>query len=160
MHLITSSLRPAVSNGSDEGARNRMAEGALFGGNAGVAAVHAFAYPLGGTFHIPHGLANSVMLPVIMKYNMAGNELKYVELARAMTGGYTDDISPEAAVAFVNTLSDDLQIPRNLKSLDIPESAIEDLANGAVQVTRLLANNPRKIDLDDARNIYMDAYRR
>lgn len=129
-------------------------------GNAGVTAVHAFAYPLGGIFHIPHGLANSVMLPVIMKYNMAGSEKKYIELARAMNNEYIDDIGPETAVTCINALSDDLDIPRNLKALDIPESAIEEMANGAIQVTRLLSNNPRKIDLDDARTIYTDAYHR
>ena len=164
VRLISKNVRAAFTDGENRAARETMLMGSLLGGiafgNAGVAAVHAFAYPLGGTFHIPHGLANSVMLPVIMEYNMAGNEGKYVELARAMTGEHSDDIGPEAAVAFVNGLSDDLQIPRNLEALDIPESAIEDLAQGAIKVTRLLANNPRKVELDDARTIYTDAYNR
>jgi len=164
VRLISENIRTAFTDGENRRAREAMLLGSLMAGiafaNAGVAAVHAFAYPLGGTFHIPHGLANSVILPVIMEYNMAGNEKKYIELVRAMTGEYADDTGPEAAVAFINTLSDDLKIPRNLKALDIPESAIEKMAEGAIQVTRLLANNPRKIDLDDARRIYTDAYNR
>ena len=164
VRLISENLRTAFADGSNRTAREAMLLGSLLAGiafgNAGVAAVHAFAYPLGGTFHIPHGLANSVMLPVIMEYNMAGTEPKYMELARAMTGEHSDDIGPEAAVAFVNTLSEDLQIPRNLKALNIPENAIESLARGAIKVTRLLANNPRRVELDDARTIYIDAYNR
>jgi alcohol dehydrogenase class IV len=162
--LISGNIRRAFTDGTDRAARGAMLLGSLFAGiafgNAGVAAVHAFAYPLGGLFHIPHGLANSVMLPVIMEYNMAGSEPKYIELAQAMTGEHAGDIGPEAAVTYINALSDDLDIPRNLKALDIPESAVEKMAKGAVQVTRLLSNNPRKIDLDDAVTIYTDAYRR
>jgi alcohol dehydrogenase class IV len=164
VRLISENIRTAFTDGEDRTAREAMLLGSLMAGiafaNAGVAAVHAFAYPLGGIFHIPHGLANSVMLPVIMEYNMAGNEKKYIELARAMTGEFTDDIGPKSAVAFINTLSDDLAIPRNLKALDIPESAVEEMAAGAMQVTRLLVNNPRKIDLDDAIRIYTDVYHR
>ncbi|MCD6569857.1 MAG: iron-containing alcohol dehydrogenase [Deltaproteobacteria bacterium] len=160
--LISNNIRKAYKNGTDIKAREAMLKGSLLAGiafaNAGVTAVHAFAYPLGGTYHIPHGLANSVMLPVVMEYNMVGSEDKFTDLARCMLD--KEDVNAQSAVAFVNKLSSDLNIPRNLAELEIPGEVISDLAEGAMKVTRLLANNPRKIELEDAKKIYTAAYKR
>jgi alcohol dehydrogenase class IV len=160
--LIAANLRTVFAAGSNMEARSGMLLGSLYAGisfaNAGVTAVHAFAYPLGGMFHVPHGLANSLMLPTVLEYNLIGNEERFSQVAALLTG------NPEAkaadAAAFVNKLSRDLQMPQNLKEAGIPEEAIEPMAEGAVQVTRLLVNNPRPIDLNAAIEIYRAAFAR
>ena len=161
VRLISQNIFDSYSDGNNLFAREQMLMGSLLAGmafaNAGVAAVHAFAYPLGGTYHIAHGLSNSVMLPTIMEYNMIGCEKKYIELAKAMTNG-DEDITLETAVRFVQKLSLDLNIPQSLKAFDIPKEAIPDLAASAMKVTRLLVNNPRKIEINDAIDIYTKVY--
>lgn len=165
MELISQYLRIAFANGDNLLARSNMMLGSLLGGmafaNAGVGAVHAFAYPLGGEFHIPHGLANTMMLPYVMRYNILGCPHKFAQMAKAF-GEKVDGLSEldgaEAAVKFVERLSDDIKVPRRLRDVKIPEGAISGLAEAAMKVTRLLANNPRKITLEDAVTIYRSAY--
>ena len=161
IRLIMGNIRTAFANGSDLTARSRMLEGSLVAGmafaNAGVTAVHAFAYPIGAEFHIPHGVANSIMLAPVMEFNMLGNIQKFGELA-GLLGEVTDGMnSREMAMAAVNairTLSDDLQIPNKLSSFGIKDADIPMLAEGVMKVTRLLANNPRVLTQDDAERIY------
>lgn len=165
MDLCSKNLRMAYAHGENLAARSNMMEGSLLAGiafaNAGVGAVHAFAYPLGGEFHLPHGLTNTLMLPYIMRYNILGCPHKFAQMAKAF-GEKVEELSDldgaEAAVRFVERLSDDLRVPRRLRDVGIPESAIHGLAEGAMKVTRLLANNPRKIILEDAVAIYQAAY--
>ena len=91
MRLIFGNLRTAYANGEDLEARATMLEGSLLAGmafaNAGVTAVHAFAYPIGAEFHIPHGVANSIMLPPVMEFNMIGNLEKFAEIAKFRRAG-------------------------------------------------------------------------
>ncbi len=165
MELISRNLRVAYAHGENLAVRSKMLEGSLLAGmafaNAGVAAVHAFAYPLGGEFHIAHGLANTLMLPYLMRYNIIGCPGKFRQMAGAF-GERVEALSEldaaEAAVRFVERLSDDLRVPRKLRAVGIPESAIPGLADSAMKVTRLLVNNPRKITPQDAVAIYQAAY--
>ena len=158
--IIYENIREAYNNGSNIIARDNMLTGSLLAGmafaNAGVAAVHAFSYPLGGMFHVPHGLANSVMLPSILEYNLVGSEDKYVQIAGIITGKEESD--PNVAVSEITKLCKDLDIPMSLAEMNIPESAIESMAEAAMKVTRLLNNNPRKITIEDARQLYKKAY--
>jgi len=165
MELISKNLRMAFAHGENLVARSKMLEGSLLAGmafaNAGVGAVHAFAYPLGGEFHIPHGLSNTLMLPYVMRYNTIANPPKFVQMAKAFgekIEGLSELDGAERAVKFVEHLSDDIRVPRRLRDVNIPESAIPRLAEGAMKVTRLLVNNPRKIALEDAIAIYQSAY--
>ncbi len=165
MELISKNLRMAYARGEDLEARSHVMEGSVLAGmafaNAGVTAVHAFAYPLGGEFHIAHGLANTLMLPYIMRFNIIGNPPKFAQTAKAFgvkTEGLSDLDAAEAAVRFVERLADDIRVPRRLRDVKIPESAIPQMAEGAMKGTRLLVNNPRKITLDDAIAIYRSAY--
>jgi len=143
-----------------------MLEGSLLAGmafaNAGVTAVHAFAYPLGGEFHhIPHGLANAVMLPHVLRFNMLGNLHKFAGVAsalRAAAGELTDRQAAEEGLAVIEGLMADLEIPSCLRDLQVPEEAIPKMALGVMKVTRLLANNPRRISLQDAERIYRAAW--
>ncbi len=165
MELLYDNIRTAYARGEDLEARSRMLEGSLLAGiafaNAGVTAVHAFAYPLGGEFHVAHGLANSVMLPHVMRFNLLGNLPKFADIGSAL-GLNTDSLpDKEAALEALEAIEDlmaDLNIPRRLRDLNIPQEAIPALAEGVMKVTRLLANNPRRISLEDARRIYEEAW--
>ena len=161
LSLIVGNIRTAFANGSDLEARTHMLEGSLLAGmafaNAGVTAVHAFAYPIGAEFHIPHGVANSIMLAPVMEFNMLGNIKKFAELADLMgenTAGMSQREMAKAAVKAMKTLSEDLQIPRNLSQFGVKDTDIPMLAEGVMKVTRLLANNPRVLTMEDAEKIY------
>jgi alcohol dehydrogenase class IV len=165
MELISKNLRMAYAYGENLSARSNMMEGSLLAGiafaNAGVGAVHAFAYPLGAEFHLAHGLTNTLMLPYVMRYNILGCSYKFATMAKAFgekVEGLSELDAAEAAVKFVERLSDDLRVPRRLRDVGIREDAIPRLAEAAMKVTRLLANNPRKISLEDANAIYKSAY--
>jgi alcohol dehydrogenase class IV len=165
MELIAKNLRMAYAHGENLRVRSNLLEGSLLAGmafaNAGVAAVHAFAYPLGGEFHIAHGLANTLMLPYVMRYNIIGCPDKFAQMARAFgepIEGLSELDAAEAAVKYIERLSDDLRVPRRLRAVGIPESAVPQMAESAMKVTRLLVNNPRKIALEDAIAIYTSAY--
>jgi alcohol dehydrogenase len=162
IELIAGNIRTAFANGQDLPARSRKLEGSLLAGmafaNAGVTAVHAFAYPIGAEFHIPHGVANSIMLAPVMEFNMLGNLNKFARMA-SLLGEQTADLSERkmalAAVQALRTLAEDLQIPDHLSRFGVKEADIPMLAEGVMKVTRLLANNPRTITGKDAEKIYM-----
>jgi len=165
MELLSKNIRMAFAHGENLTARSNMMEGSLLAGiafaNAGVGAVHAFAYPLGGEFHLAHGLTNTLMLPYIMRYNILGCPDRFATMARAFgekVEGLSELDAAEAAVKFVERLSDDLRVPRRLRDVGIPKKAISGLAEAAMKVTRLLANNPRRMTLEDAKAIYKSAY--
>lgn len=162
MELIFENIRTAYANGSDLPARAAMLEGSLLAGmafaNAGVTAVHAFAYPIGAEFHIPHGVANSMMLAPVMEFNMLGNLTKFAAMAELFgedVEGYSKRDAAEAAVEALKTLADDLRIPTRLSEFGVKEEHIPALAEGVMKVTRLLANNPRELTLQDAEEIYL-----
>lgn len=165
MRLIVGSLRTAVSNGSDKEARNNMSEGALLAGiafgNAGVAATHALAYPLGARFHVSHGVANGLLLPYVMECNLSANLPKYVVIAQ-MLGGKTEGLSLQEAakqgVEAAKVLAADIGIPLHLRELGVPKEALEGMAVATMDVTRLLANNPKKLTMDDVRCIWENAW--
>jgi alcohol dehydrogenase len=165
MELLSKNLRMAYAHGGNLTARSCVIEGSLLAGiafaNAGVGAVHAFAYPLGGEFHLAHGLTNTLMLPYVMRYNILGCPSKFAQMAKAFgekVEGISELIGAEIAVRFIERLSDDIRVPRRLRDVGIPEDAIPRLAEAAMKVTRLLANNPRKVTLEDAVAIYKSAY--
>jgi len=165
MELLSKNITMAFAHGENLVARSNMMEGSLLAGiafaNAGVGAVHAFAYPLGGEFHLAHGLTNTLMLPYVMRYNILACPTKFAQMAKAFgekVEGISELVGAEIAVRFVERLSDDLRVPRRLRDVGIPEDAIPRLAEAAMKVTRLLANNPRKLILEDAVAIYKSAY--
>ncbi|WP_209123788.1 iron-containing alcohol dehydrogenase [Alkalihalobacillus sp. BA299] len=163
--LISRSLRTAVHNGKDLKAREDMAMGSLLAGislgNAGVGAVHALAYPLGGKFKVPHGVANSLLLPYVMKYNVVANLEKFAEVAKAMgenVEGLSTRDAAEQAVHAMATLSKDVGIPASIKDVGVSVEDIPALAEEASKIDRLLNNNPRTLNVKDIEKIYMEAY--
>lgn len=165
IQLISDNLRTCVHNGRDLEARERMLLGSLYAGlglaNAGVTAVHSLSYPLGGQYGVPHGLANTLLLPHVMAFNLPGNLEKFAVIAEVM-GEVIDDLplreAAWLAVEAVKTLIEDCGIYTTLEVLDIPRDAFPELAKVAMTVARPLENNPRKLTIDDAIEIYEDAY--
>jgi alcohol dehydrogenase class IV len=165
MQLVSDNLRKAVSDGSNKDARSAMAEGALLAGiafgNSGVAAVHALAYPLGARFHVSHGVANGLLLPYVMECNLAGNPSKYASVAEILGEQIRGAAPLEAAaegVKAVKNLIKDIGIPHRLRDLNVPGEALEGMAVATMDVTRLLANNPKELTLDDVRGIWQSAW--
>ncbi len=161
MWLISQNIRTAFANGSNLDARAKMLEGSLLAGmafaNAGVTAVHAFAYPIGAEFHIPHGVANSIMLAAVMEFNMLGSVPKFAVMAELLgenTQGLSEREAASVAVESLRSLAADVEIPSSLSEFGVKDEDIPSLAQGVMKVTRLLANNPRELKLEDAEKIY------
>ncbi len=164
IRLIGANLVKAYQNGKDVEAREKVALGSLYGGlglgPVNTAAVHALSYPLGGEFHIPHGLSNAVLLPYVMKFNMVASPRKYADVAVALGAKReTSDLkTAEKGVQKVFELCQALDVPVKLSELNIPKDAIGRMVEGAMKVTRLLRNNPRPLTAEDAEKIYSEAY--
>lgn len=164
IELLAKNLLRAVKDGSDLEAREACALGSLYGGlclgPVNTAAVHALSYPLGGEYHIPHGLSNAILLPSVMKFNRPANLKKYAEVAVAMGApvGKNDDETAQNGVDFIYQLSEAVGIPAKLSDIGIPQEAVPHLAKAAMEVQRLLKNNPREVTEQDAINIYNSLY--
>lgn len=162
--LIAANLERAVKNGKDQEAREAMALGSMYGGlclgPVNTAAVHALSYPLGGEFHISHGLSNAILLPSVMRFNYSANPEKYAEVAIAcgVERKENDEKTAMAGVDFITELSKRCGIPTTLSELNIPESAVDRMAKAAMNVQRLLKNNPRTVTEADAKEIYESLY--
>jgi alcohol dehydrogenase len=162
--LIASNLGKAYANGGNIEARSAMLLGSLLAGKAlataGVGLVHAMAYPLGGMHKIPHGLANAVLLPYVMAYNLIGAPERFSTLAEMFgvdVSGMTLREAAEAAVEAVWRLNDDVGIPKNLQELGIPREDIPEMAKIALTVARPVANNPRRPSREEVEAIYEEA---
>ncbi|AEN89312.1 Iron-containing alcohol dehydrogenase [Priestia megaterium WSH-002] len=165
IRMISSSLRTAVENGEDKEARTQMSYGSYLAGlaffNAGVAGVHALAYPLGGQFHISHGESNAVLLPYVMGYIRSSCVTKMRDIFEALGGNATSLSTEEASyqcVKHLQTLVKDVGIPQTLRGFDIPESALQKLTEDGVQQKRILARSPLPLHEKDIRAIYQSAY--
>ena len=145
-------------------AREALAFGSLYGGlclgPVNTAAVHALSYPLGGEFHIPHGLSNAILLPSVMKFNMPANIKRHAEVAIALgcEPGKNDEETAQRGVDYIYRLASAVGIPDKLTALGIPQTAVDGMAKAAMQVQRLLKNNPREVTEQDARDIYNSLY--
>lgn len=165
IRMISSSLRTAVENGEDKEARTQMSYGSYLAGlaffNAGVAGVHALAYPLGGQFHISHGESNAVLLPYVMGYIRSSCVTKMRDIFEALGGNATSLSTEEASyqcVKHLQSLVKDVGIPQTLRGFDIPESALQKLTEDGVQQKRILARSPLPLHEKDIRAIYQSAY--
>jgi alcohol dehydrogenase len=164
--LLAPNLLAACNCGSNLAVREAMLLGAMYAGqafaNAPVAAVHALAYPIGGDFHVPHGLSNSLVLPHVMRFNAPVASRLYAELAAIVVPGLdehaADDVKAEALIVHLERLIEATGIPRRLREVGIEPDDLPWLAGDAMQQTRLLANNPRQLELRDALAIYRAAY--
>jgi len=162
---IGKSLRQAVDNGSDLSARSNMLLGSLLAGiglaNAGVTAAHSLAYPLGGIFRVAHGVANALLLPSVMEFNVFSCPEKFGKIAEAL-GEKVEGLSVREAairaVDLVKRLAKDLGVPQRLSDLGIPAAAIPGMAEEAMKVTRPLENNPKPVSLGETIRIYQKVF--
>lgn len=161
IRLIGRSIRRAYRDGQDVAAREDMLMGAYWGGvciaTSSTTAVHALAYPLGGTYRMAHGLSNAILLPSVMAFNQQGNEQRFAAMAAALglpCDGLSETAAADAFVQALHQLNTDLNIAHSLTGFGITAADIEGLVEGAAKVTRLLDNNPRPMTRDDMRQIY------
>ena len=168
LKLLGGAIETAVFEGSNVEARGNMLIGAMLAGkafaNSPVAAVHALAYPIGGTFHISHGLSNSLVLPYVLRFNSVDVKAakNYAELAQYVFPNLNINQGNQAVCAeFIDkmeNLSKRLGLPQKLREVNIPKNACEKMASDAMKQTRLLVNNPREITEADALSIYQAAW--
>ncbi|SFG37837.1 Iron-containing alcohol dehydrogenase [Desulfotomaculum arcticum] len=165
IRLVTENLRTAVFQGVNVEARTGMAAASLYAGiafgNAGVTAVHALAYPLGARYHVPHGLANAILLPAVMRHNLPGNLERFAVVADVISAGAAAEMVRDKAllgVEEVAALSADVGIPSRLRDLSVKEEDLAAMADEASHISRLLANNPRPMDSEAIRVVYEACY--
>ncbi|PHP68799.1 alcohol dehydrogenase [Zhengella mangrovi] len=170
LELLGANIEEAVFNGSNREARAAMLLGSMLAGqafaNSPVAAVHALAYPIGGIFHVPHGLSNALVLPHVLRFNAAettnGSERLYAELApHAFPDLGQEGGSQATCAAFIERLaglSEKLGLETRLRQVGIGEEHLEQMASDAMKQTRLLVNNPREVSESDALAIYRAAW--
>ena len=168
LKLLAGSIEKVVFDGSDIDARGNMLIGAMLAGkafaNSPVAAVHALAYPIGGTFHVSHGLSNSLVLPYVLRFNSVDSKTAkdYAELAPFIFPEINNDQGSQAIckefIDKLEVLSKKIGLPQKLREVNIPKEACKKMASDAMKQTRLLVNNPREVLESDALNIYEAAW--
>ena len=164
LRLLSSNLVTVCDDGKNLPARQAMLLGAMLAGqafsNAPVAAVHALAYPIGGIFHVPHGLSNALVLPHVLRFNASHAEPLYAELAAIVAPHATgsDAARCDALISTMEALADKVGIETRLRQVGIAVTDIDRLADAAMLQTRLLTNNPRELRRADAHAIYTAAW--
>jgi alcohol dehydrogenase class IV len=164
IRLIGANLKLAFENGEDVDARANLALGSLYGGlclgPVNTAAVHALAYPLGGRFHVAHGVSNALLLPYVMEFNIPEAPGRYAKIAQALGAEQThsDIETARRGLEKIKQLLRDCRLPTKLSEIRVPKEAIDSLAESTMTVTRLLKNNLREVTLQDAKRIYEEAF--
>jgi alcohol dehydrogenase len=161
---IGRSIETAVREGTSRSARADVMLGALYGGlclgPVNTAAIHALSYPLGGEYRIPHGVANSLLMPHVFRFNIPAMAGRYADIAigiGCIDTGSTHDTAAAGLDRLVE-MSRNCGIPQRLRDVKVPEDALPRLAREAMKVTRLLRNNPRELSAADAERIYREAF--
>ena len=160
IRLISENLLRAVNDGKNLEARAALALGSLYGGlclgPVNTAAVHALSYPLGGKFRVAHGVANALLLPHVLRFNVSAAPERHAEISAALGVARNGSAltTAEHGVEFLSKLSRDCGVPQTLSALNIPRAAIPEMAKAAMQVQRLLKNNLRVVTEADAVKIY------
>lgn len=166
LRMLGANIERAVYDGADRAARGSMLLGSMLAGqafaNSPVAAVHALAYPIGGGFHIPHGLSNALVLPHVLRFNAPEAASDYAEIAADVFPDLVGEEEVEArCVAFIDRLaglSARVGLPLRLRDVGIEEGHLPGMARDAMQQARLLVNNPREVTEADAHAIYRAAW--
>jgi alcohol dehydrogenase class IV len=163
LKLLSSNLVAACEDSKNLQARQSMLLGAMLAGqcfaNAPVAAVHALAYPIGGVFHVPHGLSNALVLPHVLRFNVSHAAPLYAELAEILVPQVQGSVEARshALIAAMEQLAARVGIETRLRQVGITDGDLDRLADDAMLQTRLLTNNPRELSRQDAWAIYAAA---
>jgi alcohol dehydrogenase class IV len=166
LRLLGANIQIAVFDGANLAARSAMLLGSMLAGqafaNSPVAAVHALAYPVGGTFHVPHGLSNALVLPHVLRFNAPEAASLYAEIAADAFPDLEREAGVQAkCVGFIEslaTLCSLLGMKTKLRDVGIREGHLSQMAKDAMKQQRLLINNPRPMTESDALAIYRAAW--
>lgn len=160
--LIFANIREAYNNPDNMDAKNKMLIGAYYGGIAitgsGTTAVHALSYPLGGKFHIAHGVSNAILFAHVMKFNKDACAERLAVLCDAINPTYAEKTVEEKADYVINQIADIVKvtnIPTDLTQYGVTMDDLDFLVTAGSQQQRLLVNNMKELSLDDIRNIYL-----
>lgn len=159
-------LLRAVRQPDDLEAREGMSLASVYGGlclgPVNTAAVHALAYPLGGEFHVPHGLSNALLLPHVFRFNTETSPDRHATVAVALGVPHqgSDLETAYAGAARINQLARECGVTTDLSRYGLKRSSIPDMARSAMTVTRLLKNNPREIEAADCERIYEQCFQK
>ncbi|UCE47119.1 MAG: iron-containing alcohol dehydrogenase, partial [Phycisphaerales bacterium] len=160
IELISAHIEAACRVGGNIEARSALSLGSLYGGfclgPVNTGAVHALAYPLGGEFHVPHGVSNAMLLPSVLEFNVTAAPKRYARIALAL-GCDKSDTNIETArrgIERIRQISRRCGIPYSLSQFGVQQEAVKRMAKSAMTVTRLLKNNPREVVQEDAERIY------
>lgn len=164
LDLIMNNIIEACTNPEALEAKSNMLLGSFYAGvaitSSGTTAVHALSYPLGGKYHIPHGVSNAILLTPVMRFNEpAIKDLLAAAYDRVIKDGNKDLSVDEKAHYMTNQLEEIvevLEIPTSLKTFNVPEEDLDGLVAAGMEVTRLLVNNQREVTPEDARKIYLE----
>lgn len=162
LDLILNNIMEACNNSEAMEAKNRMQIAAYYGGLAitasGTTAVHALSYPLGGKYHIPHGVSNAMLLAPVMGFNEPVCREKFAAVYDRCvhTQGNCKTAEEKSAylLAWMEKIVKELEIPTSLKEFGVPAEDLDGLVEAGMQVTRLLVNNMREVTPADARSLY------
>jgi alcohol dehydrogenase class IV len=166
LRLLGANIEAAVHDGRNVDARAAMLLGSMLAGqafaNSPVAAVHALAYPIGGTFHVPHGLSNALVLPHVLRFNAPDAAHLYAEIAAdAFPSLEKEEGMQGRSAAFIEelaSLSKRVGLQGRLREVGIGQQHLGKMASDAMKQTRLLVNNPRELGEADALAIYRAAW--
>jgi alcohol dehydrogenase class IV len=165
LRLMGANILAAVRDGANKDARGAMLLGAMLAGqafaNSPVAAVHALAYPLGGHYHIPHGLSNALVLPHVLRFNAPDAGTIYAEIAVDAFPELSDIGTQARADAFadhLHRLAEECGLSMRLREHGVTRDSLPLLAEDAMKQTRLLVNNPRPLTYENALAIYEKAW--
>ncbi len=165
LDLILNNIEKACDDPDAMTEKNRMQIAAYYGGLAitasGTTAVHALSYPLGGKYHIAHGVSNAILLAPVMRFNEPACRERF---AIAYDRCCHDEVktcktTEEKSAWIISRLEEivkHLDIPTSLKEFGVPESDLDGLVEAGMQVQRLLVNNPRPVTPEDARALYLE----
>jgi alcohol dehydrogenase class IV len=164
LDLILNNIMPACDSKDAMEAKQNMQIASFYAGIAitasGTTAVHALSYPLGGKYHIAHGVSNAILLVPVMRFNEPACREKFVTVYDRCIHENKDCTTAEEKSAYILALLDKivkhLDIPTSLSSFKVPASDLETLVEAGMQVTRLLVNNMKEVGPDDARAIYRE----
>lgn len=161
VELICRSIEKAYKNGNDMAAREDMQLGSFYAGlcltTSSTVAVHALSYPLGGKYHIPHGVSNAILLPYVMEANLECCREQFTVLAPYMIPDVEKSPKeewPQMVVDYLYDLMKRLDIPDSLIGFGVQPEDLDYLTDNAVKVERLLLKNPKKLSKEEIKNIY------
>lgn len=164
LDLILNNIMAACDDPTAMEAKNKMQIAAYYGGLAitasGTTAVHALSYPLGGKYHIAHGVSNAMLLAPVMRFNEPACREKLAQAYdRCVHEEKTCSTVEEKSayiIAWLEQIVKDLDIPTSLREFGVPAEDLDGLVDAGMQVTRLLVNNMREVTPADARALYME----